>query len=150
MGYGKRLTFSGDSLNNNDCFFWSDSDPEGFAFSIQAVEEGTNFLITVRGEEGVVGEAQVTSVHDCQEETAMTSQADGGVSKQVDVTLTLCVTYYHRHHHGLVDVMQRSHTEVTHGTATLSKPRRSRRAELTSVNNVFLQRFGRCQLIPDC
>ena len=145
-----RLTFSGDSLNNNDCFFWSDSDPEGFAFSIQAVDEGSNFLITVDGEEGVVGEARITKIHEPQEETSMTSHKDGSVVKSVHVTMTLSLTYYHRHHHGLVDVMHREDTESVSGDAMLTKAKRSRRAELSVVDNVFLQRFGKCKLIPDC
>ena len=43
LGYGRRLTFQGDRLNNNDCYFWSDSSPTGFAFSIQALKEGDVF-----------------------------------------------------------------------------------------------------------
>ena len=45
LGYGRRLTFQGDRLNNNDCYFWSDSSPTGFAFSIQALKEGDVFTL---------------------------------------------------------------------------------------------------------
>lgn len=42
-GYGKRLTFSSENLNCNDNYFWSDSNPEGYGFSIQAVSPGDDF-----------------------------------------------------------------------------------------------------------
>lgn len=42
-GYGKRLTFASTSLNNNENYFWSDSHPEGYGFSIQAVVPGDSF-----------------------------------------------------------------------------------------------------------
>ena len=45
LGYGRRLTFQGDRLNNNDFYFWSDSSPTGFAFSIQALKEGDVFTL---------------------------------------------------------------------------------------------------------
>ena len=46
LGYGRRLTFSGDRLNFNECFFWSDSNPSGFGFSLEAIKEGDVFTIT--------------------------------------------------------------------------------------------------------
>lgn len=42
-GYGKRLTFASDNLNNNENYFWSDSVPEGYGFCIQAVAPGDHF-----------------------------------------------------------------------------------------------------------
>ena len=45
LGYGRRLTFHGDRLNFNDCYFWSDSSPTGFAFNIQALKEGDIFTL---------------------------------------------------------------------------------------------------------
>lgn len=45
LGYGRRLTFQGDLNSFNNCCFWSDSSPTGFAFNIQAVKEGDVFTI---------------------------------------------------------------------------------------------------------
>jgi len=45
MGYGKRLTFAPDSLNDSTNFFWSDSHPEGLGFEPSAVRTGMKFNI---------------------------------------------------------------------------------------------------------
>lgn len=42
-GYGKRLTFASNNLNNNGNYFWSDTNPEGYGFSIEAVSPGDKF-----------------------------------------------------------------------------------------------------------
>ena len=42
-GYGKRLTFEGDSACSNDNYFWSDTHPEGCGFAIQALLPGDSF-----------------------------------------------------------------------------------------------------------
>jgi hypothetical protein len=147
MGYGKRLTFTGETLNNNECYFWSDSEPEGFAFSIQAVDEGQKFIV-MDSDETVVAEGFVDRIHEPQEEISTTSSKEG-VTKHVNVTLTCSVKYYHRHHHGLVDVMVHENQETISGEAVLHKPRRSRKAKLVAIENVFLQRVGNCKLIPD-
>ena len=67
-GYGKRLTFSGESLNFNDNFFWSDSDPNGFAFSLVGVQEGDKMTIYGSDGSGVHGEAKIERVLNHQEE----------------------------------------------------------------------------------
>ncbi|XP_005112035.1 uncharacterized protein LOC101847164 [Aplysia californica] len=148
MGYGKRLTFTGEQRNNNENYFWSDSEPEGYAFSIQAVDEGMKFLV-MDVDEAVVGEGVVSRIHEPQEETTMTAGKDG-VTKRVAVTLTCSVTYYHRHHYGLIDMMVHENQETISGEAVLHKSRKSRKASLVSVEGVFLQRVGQCKFIPDC
>lgn len=148
MGYGKRLTFTGDQLNNNECYFWSDSEPVGYAFSIHAVDEGQKFLL-MDSEEAVVGEGVVASIHEPQEEISMNA-GKNGVTKRVNVTLTFSLTYYHRHHHGLVDIMVHENQETISGEAVLHKARGSRKASLVAIENIFLQRFGECKFIPDC
>ncbi|CAL1277062.1 unnamed protein product [Larinioides sclopetarius] len=45
LGYGKRLTFQGDSLNENDNYFWSDSRLHGYGFTFQAIAPNTVFRI---------------------------------------------------------------------------------------------------------
>jgi hypothetical protein len=46
-GYSKRLTFEADtnSLNNNSNYFWSDSNPNGFAFELEVVSPGDKFTL---------------------------------------------------------------------------------------------------------
>ncbi|GFT80284.1 uncharacterized protein NPIL_246391 [Nephila pilipes] len=45
LGYGKRLTFQGESLNENDNYFWSDSRLHGYGFTLQAISPNTVFRI---------------------------------------------------------------------------------------------------------
>jgi hypothetical protein len=45
MGYGKRLTFKGEKLNLNDCYFWTDNNPEGYGFSISVISKGEMYVI---------------------------------------------------------------------------------------------------------
>lgn len=148
MGYGKRLTFTGDSLNNNDCFFWSDSEPNGFAFSVSAVEAGAR-LAVVGLDDCQLGEATVTAVLEPQEETAMTTDPKEGVSKAVAVRLALDVTYFHRHHHGLMDMVANQDSAVVTGLATVTRGPRARLATLRQIGDVFLPRLGQVTLVPD-
>lgn len=49
MGYGKRITFKPDSLNNPDNYFWSDSHPEGLGMEPRAIHTDMKFSITGNG-----------------------------------------------------------------------------------------------------
>ncbi|XP_059175698.1 uncharacterized protein LOC131955555 [Physella acuta] len=147
-GYGARLTFSGDKLNYNENYFWSDSNPEGFAFSIQAVDVGQKFLVQDSADT-VVGEAVVERFHGAQAETSMSS-CRSGVTKHVSVTMTCKVTYYQRHHHGLKELWRHTNEETVSGEAVLHRPKASRKASLTAINKVYLPRVGQCSLLPDC
>ncbi|RUS70881.1 hypothetical protein EGW08_021361 [Elysia chlorotica] len=147
MGYGQRLTFQDDQLNNNECYFWSDSEPEGYAFNIHAVDEGQKFLI--QGEDdAVLGEGCVEAIHEPQEETSMTAEK-GRVTKHVKVTLTCSITYYHRHHHGLMELMAHEDQETVTGNALVVRPRSSAKATLQAIEGIFLPRLGNCKFVPD-
>ncbi|KAH9525367.1 hypothetical protein Btru_001188 [Bulinus truncatus] len=147
-GYGARLTFSGEKLNDNENYFWSDSDPNGFAFSIQAVDVGQKFLI--QDDEGkVVGESVIDSIHGLQEETSMSS-GKTGVTKHISVAFTCSITYYKQHHYGLKELMVHEIQETLAGEAVLFKSRSSRRANLVAIIKVFLPRIGECKFVPDC
>lgn len=92
-GYGKRLTFASTSLNNNENYFWSDSHPEGYGFSIQAVVPGDSFkIMSSSGEE--VGRAQVFRADLPQVEESSTVSSEGHVTKRVRVTVTCDVTFH--------------------------------------------------------
>ncbi|XP_026499707.2 uncharacterized protein LOC113403383 isoform X1 [Vanessa tameamea] len=57
MGYGKRITFQPDTLNEPENYFWSDSHPEGLGMEPRAVHPDMKFTITGNG--GQIGEASV-------------------------------------------------------------------------------------------
>ncbi|KAG8196787.1 hypothetical protein JTE90_014519 [Oedothorax gibbosus] len=46
LGYGKRITFQGSSLNENENYFWSDSRIHGFGFTLQTLTTQEAFEIT--------------------------------------------------------------------------------------------------------
>lgn len=50
-GYGKRITFEGETLNENENYFWSDSSVNGYGFTFQAIsnEDVLNILDTKTG-----------------------------------------------------------------------------------------------------
>lgn len=147
MGYGRRLTFSSDVLNSNEFYFWSDSEPNGFAFSIQAVEIGQKFIVQ-DSMDSEVGEVVINKICGPQEEVSMDS-GENGVIKRVHVTVMCSVTYYQRHNHGLIELVSSKNEEVMTGEAILSKPRAVRKAKLASIDRAFLARVGHCKLIPD-
>jgi len=65
QGYGKRLTFESEDILNNNNYFWSDSSPMGYAFSIHVIDVATTFLVYEN--EKFIGTCLVKSVHDEQE-----------------------------------------------------------------------------------
>jgi len=117
-GYGKRLTFEGKSLNQNENYFWSDTNPEGYGFTIQAVCPGETFTIIRRGIEEI-GRAQVFRADLPQVEESTTTKADGSVLKHVRVTITCDVSF-----HG-----QQDHTLVVTGTAVVVRKGRIARVQ---------------------
>lgn len=147
MGYGRRLTFQDDQLNNNECYFWSDSEPAGYAFNIHAVDEGQKFLI--QGEDdAVLGEGCVEAIHEPQEEISMKA-VKGRVTKHVAVALTCRITYYHKHHHGLMELMAHEDQETVTGEAVVVRPSSSAKATLQAIEGVFLPRLGNVKFVPD-
>lgn len=81
LGFAKRITFEGNSYNFNDNYFWSDSDPNGFAFALEAVRPGDQLSI-IDGNGSLVGEVKVEAVPFLQEE----------LSSKVRPLLTIHVT----------------------------------------------------------
>jgi hypothetical protein len=68
IGYGKRLTFEGEKYNFNDNYFWSDSEPNGFGFTLVAVQSSDKLTIYGSDGSGVIGEVKVERVIGHQEE----------------------------------------------------------------------------------
>lgn len=141
LGYGKRLTFSGETLNNNENYFWSDSRPEGYAFRVCAVEAGDKFVIYDEMSR-VVGDVDIIEVDENQTEEKTVYEPDY-VTKIVRVRLT-ANTQYHLHHGMLMDVTD--HMTNLEGTAVLVRHRGSMAATLQQISDVHVPRIGRCSL----
>ena len=63
-GYAKRFTFQSKSLNDNQNYFWADSFPSGFAFSLVLIKGDEVFKI-LNADSKEVGRLQVSSIiHD--------------------------------------------------------------------------------------
>lgn len=54
LGYGKRITFQGDALNDNNNFFWSDSRVHGFGFTLQTLSQNAFAVTDSTGQVGRV------------------------------------------------------------------------------------------------
>ncbi|XP_041377904.1 uncharacterized protein LOC121390202 [Gigantopelta aegis] len=145
MGYTHRLTFDSDSLNHNDNVFWSDSQPAGFAFSIQAVSPGDVFVIYDVCSMPL-GEAKVESLSSAQEEID-TRIENGAICKTVRVWLVCSVVYF-QGHHGLVDLNSPS-SETIVGNALVVKSKGDKRAQVVCISNVCLSRNEECTLRRD-
>lgn len=141
LGYGKRLTFSGETLNNNENYFWSDSRPEGYAFTVCAVEAGDKFVIYDEMSH-VVGDVDIIEVEESQTEEKTVYETDY-VTKIVRVRLTANIQY-HIHHGMLMDVTD--HVTNLEGTAVLVRHRGSMAATLQQISDVNVPRFGKCSL----
>jgi len=90
MGYGKRITFASDRRNENDNYFWSDSYPDGYGFSIHVINTGEKFTIC-DANHLAIGTCEVIEVEEGQVEIEdeETVGDDGRVTKHVQVEL-LC------------------------------------------------------------
>lgn len=147
LGYGRRLTFASDHLDNSDqCFFWSDSEPNGFAFSIQAVEVGQKFIIQ-DSQETEVGESMIEKIVGTQQELSM-DVGKIGIMKRIQVAFVCDISYYQQPDHDLKELLCRESLELV-GEVVLSKPRSSREASIVSIEKVFLPRLGHCKFMPN-
>ena len=141
MGYGKRLTFEGTSLNgSNHNYFYSDSSPTGYAFSIVAVRPGDRFIV-VDEYRRPVGEASVDTVEHQQEMTPGESD-DGSVLKRLQVSF-FCTVRYCGQPHGIMSLYADKSVCVT-GIAVLEKPKGAKRASAPRIEQVQLPHFDSC------
>lgn len=143
-GYGKRLTFESSDVLSNDNYFWSDSHPEGFAFSVQAVEAGQSFDMydDSSREAGRVVLEQVDAG-----QTLVSSEVldDGTMVKKVQVVAEVLL-HYSADPHGLMSLHSEEALQIS-GIATLARPPRSRKAVLKSIE-IDHPDLGLCTLYP--
>lgn len=140
-GYGKRLTFHSDAVEN-DNFFWSDSNPdEGFAFSIQVIYEGNEFDVLDRHGRKVA-ETRLITVSDEQEINDVLLQKreiDMVVSVEMECSLKfLSLDHVPEHlRDQIVDL-------TTSGAALSRKTLSSWKAETVEIRNVHIRDIGAC------
>jgi len=145
-GYGKRITFKGDSHNGNQNYLWSDSNPEGCAFSLVAIERGDRFSIYDELSRPV-GMAVVGAVESHLEVCTQVSSDDGAIRKQVRVTFA-CEVQFGGQPHGLMSVCSESVVQAS-GVALLVKGKGQREAKVEAVEGVDLPFHGPCILYKE-
>jgi len=139
QGYGKRLTFRGETLNRNSNYFWSDTDPDGYGFSLQVLDPEDEFEVYSEEEQRPVAMVTTESVH-LQNELS-TQVVEGSIEKRVAVSFTAEVKYS-AERHGLLSLRSTESLQLA-GVAVLLKERGHRFACLDHVE-VNLPTFGPC------
>lgn len=86
QGYGKRLTFEGETLNENNNYFWSDSHLNGYGFTLQVLGENEVFNIINAKTNQEIGRIVVNnpSLSD-DSEISTTVHEKGNVQKEVQI-----------------------------------------------------------------
>ncbi|KAL4232716.1 hypothetical protein ACF0H5_007404 [Mactra antiquata] len=142
LGYGRRMTFEGDSLNFNDNYFWSDSIPEGFAFSIESVREGEVYvIIDSKSQEIGCVEIEKTDFPQVEESTHMEGKS---VVKNVKVRFA-CLLKMNMYNQRLINITPQE-VEIVEGTAEVVKERGSNDSVVRCIKDVYFQSLGWCTL----
>jgi len=143
LGYGRRMTFEGDSLNFNYNYFWSDSIPSGFAFSVEAVREGDNFVISDSNSQEI-GCVEVEKVDFPQVEES-THMEGKSVVKHVNVRFACFLKMNMFNNPRLINVNTQE-VEIVNGVAELVKERGSNGTVVRCIKDVYFQSLGWCTL----
>jgi len=136
-GYGKRITFAPDVLNEPENYFWSDTHPDGLGFEIRAVHVGQRFRISAGGLH--LGEAHVfrADAPQYEEKQELIHSKDGTtIVKHVHIDVTCHVTMDTTR--AGVPSSWDTHTMRVSGTAVVSRAPRSTRANVLRVENIGL------------
>lgn len=140
-GYGKRLTFHSQELEN-DNFFWSDSNPdEGFAFSIQVLFEGDKFEVVDR-KGRVMAVTNVTAVGD-EQEIEKVFVLKGKISIVVSVEME-CTLKFSSQDHVPENLRGQTVDVVTSGLALSSKNEKCWKGQTLEIRNVHILDLGAC------
>ncbi|XP_064628384.1 uncharacterized protein LOC135487985 [Lineus longissimus] len=144
LGYGKRITFEGSTKNYNPNFFWSDSVPEGYGFSIQAVAKGDKFA-AVTDEGRPAAEINVEDI--LQQKEISQELNNGAILKTIKVTL-VCDIVHMTDPHGMMPLRSNSLNTVIEAKAVLQKLKGAREAVLKEVWASEVPFIGCCLLQP--
>ena len=141
MGYGKRLTFESEFKNENDNYFWSDSNPGGYGFSPVALEPGMKMEVFY-GDKLHLGTTVIEEVDQRQTEVTTTISKNGAINKSVYVTFT-AVIHFDRSPHGILPLRADEVFELS-GMAIVCKPRGAKRAQTVKITEFVLPGYGPC------
>lgn len=140
-GYGKRLTFHSQDIEN-DNFFWSDSNSdEGFAFSIQVVFEGDAFNVVDRHGR-VVAETQLTAVGD-EQDIEEVSLRKGQITVIVSVEME-CTLKFSALDHVPENLRGQTIDVAVSGLALAVKSGECWKGEAVEIRNVHILGLGAC------
>lgn len=146
MGYGKRLTFKGDKRNLNDCYFWTDNNPEGYGFAIRVVSKGDNFVIYDSLNQSI-GDVVIESVEGPQVEESMKC-CKGDVTKMVCVRFTCSIRYHNKLEQNLYDIANQD-LQSLDGLVEITKSKKSKEAMVSCIRDVNISKVGMCTLWND-
>lgn len=140
-GYGKRLTFHSEVIDN-DNFFWSDSNPEeGFAFSVQVIFEGDKFDVMDR-QGRKVAETQLIAVGE-EQEIEEISLRKREVNMVVSVEME-CSLIFSPFDHVPEHLRGQTVDLPTSGLALSQKTLTCWKAETIEIRDVHIPDFGSC------
>ncbi|XP_071800934.1 uncharacterized protein [Asterias amurensis] len=142
QGYGRRLTFTG-SLNDNPNFFWSDSDPSGYAFSMVAVDAGDQMVLTDLARRPI-GRGTVEEVSPCQTELGTEITKDKTIIKRISVIMKVLLRYSCERH-GMRSI-RANETVIVRGVARVVKHAGKSQAFTKCIEQIELPIQGECML----
>lgn len=137
-GYGKRITFEGETLNSNSNYFYSDTNPAGFGLSLVAVEAEQQFSVTGVEDTHPLAEAKIVSVL-AQSEVCSRLEEDKSLVKEVRVTVNFDIEYVGGHRMMPIYLPQR--LQAT-GIAMIERKHRARKAFTTFIEDIEIPHHG--------
>lgn len=134
QGYGKRITFESSCLNRSENVFWSDSQKEGFAFSINVINLDDFFQIRSKNSKRKIGILTITEVDEEQIEKS-TLFENGTIKKKVKVSGKCLVQF--KNSNASLQLDSANERKFT-GTAFTELPKGSKIAKLNKITDVEL------------
>ncbi|XP_800584.3 uncharacterized protein LOC590064 [Strongylocentrotus purpuratus] len=144
QGYGKRLTFEDKHANINTNFFWSDTLPNGYAFTIRAVQPGDEFVLCHHQNRRPFGHATVVATSQHQVEISSSITKDKDIVKKVIVAMHISVRYTCEPH-GMMSLRADELVDVM-GVAVVRKSAKESRAITRCIEEVEIPGHGECLL----
>ena len=139
MGYGKRITLEPDSPNEKDNYFYSDTHPGGYAFSLRALTGKEKFIVFDQ-EQRTVAQAGIQRVH-VENEATTDVDSDGNVIKTVSAMFTCSLRF--KRVASLLPLLSQQIVQLQ-GTVILIKERRVKSARIACIKDVMVKHVGSC------
>jgi hypothetical protein len=138
-GYGKRITFEGEFLNDNTNYFYSDTNAAGFGLSLVAVEADDLFTVTAIENMHPLAEAKIVSVLE-EKELSSYLEEDKILVKEVRVTVWFDIAYVGGAH-GMLPIYLPHRLRAT-GIARVERLHRAEKAFTTCINDIEIPHHG--------